>query len=300
MGLDLGKLVRNLLTGGSTYFKDQKKAKKKDREARDMVAENTAMMQDLYNQDYGTSALESLAADPVAQLAQQRVLARYGELADSGWTDTDRRALEQQQMQSRFEEQSQRQSVLDAAARRGDTSGGNALLSTMLAQQGTANRESQRGTDLALEGRRRALEALAQEGSFATGMRGQDFGEQVARGSAMDQFRQWGAGMKQDAAGMLANARLGQSQSLQQQAAGLRSTPNLDAAANAVASYYTMGAAGNVAGPSQPAAQPASNPMSTAGGFGTGHEAMTHTGRTAAGRSQLSQFGRPAAPRRTV
>lgn len=287
------RFAGDVLSGGGTYFKRQKKAKKKEKEARDLIAENTAMMQDLYDTDYGSSALESIAADPVAQLAQQRVLARYGELADTGWTDTDRRALEQQQMQSRMEERSQRQGVMDAAARRGDVRGGNTILASLVAQQGSANRDAQRGTDIALEGRRRALDALAQQGSFATSMRGQDFGEQATRASAMDQFRQWGAGMKQSAAGMLANARLGQVQSLQQQAQQMQATPILDAGANAAMSYWTGGAVNNVSGTG--GSQPASNPM--AGGAGFSHESG-HSSASVASSPTTSPFstlgqGRP-------
>lgn len=276
MGLDLGRLLTNVGTLGTTWMRDQRRAKKEEANARDLVGQNTDMMQALYDRDFGESALSNLAADPLDVLAQRNAMSaagtsaadlrgvgdRYNALSRTGYTDLDRQALEQGFGQARREEQSQRQAALSAAARRGDASGGNALLGSLMAQQGGANRAADQSTNVALEGRRRAMDALAQYGSnlgqqgaaqgnifgMATGMRGQGVSEQAQRGGAIDAFNQWTAQQRSMDAQALANARLGQSQSMQQHAAQLQATPNLDAAANAVASYYTMGAAGNVAG----------------------------------------------------
>lgn len=262
MGLDLGRLITNLGTLGTTWMRDQRRAKKEENRARDLIGENTDMMQGLYDRDFGQSTLSTLAADPLDILAQRQSMDnlrgvgdRYSALSRTGYTDLDRQALEQGFGQARREEQSQRDAALSAAARRGDVSGGNALLGSLMAQQGGANRASDQSTNVALEGRRRAMDALAQYGntqnqlgSMASGMRAQDIAEQTTRGGAIDAFNQWSAQQRSMDAQALANARLGQSQSMQQHAAQLQSTPNLDAAANAVASYYTMGAAGNVAG----------------------------------------------------
>lgn len=178
------------------------------------IAQNTELFQGLHEDamEPQETALANLAADPMLVAAQQRVFDRYGEMSNDGWTNLDRQALDQQAMQSRREEQSQRDSVLAAAARRGDTSGGNTLLASLMAQQGGANRESQRSTELAMTGRDRALQALASGGQLAGQMRDQGVGEQVARGSAMDQMRQWAAGNRLATAGGLANATLGQAQ----------------------------------------------------------------------------------------
>jgi hypothetical protein len=284
MGLKIGRLLKDLGSFGGTYFKREKKAKKKEKEAEALIASNTELAQSLYDQaasGYGQSALESLAADPLTTAAQQRVLARYGQLANEGWTAEDRAALEQQQMESRRMEQSQRQGVLDAAARRGDASGGNTVLAGLMAQQGGANRDAQRGTTLAIAGRQRALDALAQEGALAGQMRSQGVNEQVARGSAMDQFRQWGAGMQMNAAQTLMNARLGQSQSLQQQAANMQATPNLDAGVNAYFNWQTAGVSGALGGggesgaSAKPSPGPYGAPPAGGGGHETGHAKMS-------------------------
>lgn len=168
---------------------------------------NVDLFRDLYNTDYGDSVLKDLAADPVDVLAQRRTMERFDQLSREGFTDLDRQALNQGFEQSRREEQAQRQAALDAAARRGDASGGNALMASLMAQQGGANRAANYATDVGLAGRDRALNALAQYGSMAGQMRDQGFNEQLQRGRAMDEFKQWKAVMQHQAASGLAGAQ---------------------------------------------------------------------------------------------
>ncbi len=170
--------------------------------AEENIAANTALAEQIRAEG---SALQNLAADPMDVLAQRQTMARYGDISREGFTDLDRRALDQAFQQSRREEQSQRGAVMDAAARRGDVSGGNTLAGSLAAQQGGANRASGFGTNVALEGRRRAMEALAAQGNMAGQMRAQGVSEQAQRGGALDSFNQW-------TSGQLMNARSGQAQ----------------------------------------------------------------------------------------
>jgi hypothetical protein len=187
---------------------EERRAKKKAKSAAERakaeasIAANVALAEEMRS---GGSALANLAADPMDVLAQRQTMAQYGDIAREGYTDLDRRALDQAFQQSRREEQSQRGAVMDAAARRGDVSGGNALAGSLMAQQGGANRANQFGTNVALEGRRRAMEALAAQGNMAGQMRSQGVSEQAQRGGAIDAFNQWSTGNLQ-------NARLGQAQ----------------------------------------------------------------------------------------
>jgi hypothetical protein len=274
VALKIGQLLGDVLSAGGTYFKRQKKAKKKEAESRDLIRQNTEMAQGLFDRDLGQSNWANVQSDPRMRQAQMGALDRLGNISREGFTAEDRGALNQAFMQSRAEEQSQRGAALQAAARRGDVSGGNALMGALAAQQGGANRAAQHATDVGLAGRDRALRALEGYSQQAGQMRGQDFGEQAARANGLDSFTQWATGQKSADAGMLANARLGQSQSLANQAAQMRDSSNIEAVGQAVLTAYGGGAAGAVGGAGgAPVSQEEAyrNHMSQyGGGFGSG------------------------------
>lgn len=213
--MTLGHTLRNIGSFGRFGRKLDKKQKAERERAEALAAENTQLAQQMFDRDYGQSALANLAADPLDVLAQRQTMAQYGTIANQGYTDTDRRALDQAFRQSQREEQSQRGAVMDAAARRGDVSGGVGLMGALAAQQGGADRASEFGTNVALEGRRRAMEALAAQGSMAGQMRNQGVSEQAQRGGALDAFNSWRTGQQSQDAGMLMNARSGQAQNYQ-------------------------------------------------------------------------------------
>lgn len=290
MGFDLGKFLTNAGSLGTTYFRDQRRADDQSAAADALIAENTARAQALFDEDLGQSALAQIASDPEMIARQRDTLDRFGDLSRTGWSPTDRQALEAQNFQSRQEEQSQRQSVLDAAARRGDTSGGNALMAALSAQQGGANRASQRGTNIALEGRQRALDALANQGQMAGQMRGQQFSEDATRGGAMDQFRQWAAGERSARAQALANASLGQASNIAANADELRSSDTAMAIANGALNVYTAGLSGAATG----AAKGAGSPGSTTGYSGAGSLSTSGTIDPVTGLAK-SMPGTPAA-----
>jgi hypothetical protein len=263
MALDIGRLLGDVLSGGGTYFKRRRKAKRKEREARDLIAQNTELAQQMFDRDYGTSQWEDVQADPALRAAQDQALTRLEGLSREGFSDLDRQALDQSFRQSRREEQAQRGAAMDAAARRGDVSGGNALLGSLMAQQGGADRASDFATNVGLAGRDRALQALESYGQQAGQMRGQDFGEQSARAGGLDSFKQWATGQQSNDAAMLMNARGGQAQSLQQHAAQMQDSSNIEAAGQAVLAGFTGGAtaaagagAGAVSGGSEKQSSP--------------------------------------------
>lgn len=171
------------------------RAREERERAEENIASNVDLAETLYNRDLTSQA------DPELIQMQRNVLDQLGQISREGWTQTDRQALDMAQRQAAQFEQSQRQAALGAAARRGDASGGNALMGALAAQQGGANRASDYATELGVQGRQRALSALGQQGQMAGQMQGQQ-----------DSFMQWATGQKSSDAGMLMNARLGQSQ----------------------------------------------------------------------------------------
>lgn len=190
----------------------QERAAEQRRLAEESMQQNVDQATELAGRDYGESALADLTADPMLQAAQMDALGRWDQLSREGYTDLDRQAINQAQTQAAQFEQSQRGAALDAAARRGDASGGNALMASLMAQQGGANRANADATNVALEGRNRALQALGQYGNMAGDMRAQQFGERAQVGGAVDQFNQWAAGNSLAAQSQLANMRNMQTQ----------------------------------------------------------------------------------------
>lgn len=176
---------------------DSKKEKAKaQRDAAEKgMQSNVDLAEELANRDL------SPQTDPQLAAIQQNVLSRLGEVGREGFTDLDRRAMEQAQFQAAQGEKAQRDAALSAAARRGDASGGNALMSSLMAQQGGANRASQYGTDIGLAGRQRSLQALSEQGAMA----GQMIGRQ-------DGLMQWATGQKSADTSQLMNAKNMQTQ----------------------------------------------------------------------------------------
>jgi hypothetical protein len=267
--------------------KKQERAAGHRAEAEETMQQNVDLATELTQRDYGTSAMSDIAPDPVAQAAQMDALSRFGDISREGFTDLDRQALDQSFMQSRREEQAQRDAALLAAQRRGDASGGNALLGSLMAQQGGANRAAQYGTDIAIEGRNRAMQALGAYGNAASNIRSQSFGEQATRGGAVDQFNQWAAGQRSSDVGQLMGANAAQTQYNLLRAGELKPKSAGQIVGGVVQLGQDVGqlVGGMIPqGGTAPAAAPASNPFDV--------QQTAATGRTAAtpGTSPLAQF----------
>lgn len=245
MGIKLGKLLRNVGTLGTTWIRDQKRAGKKRKRANQLQADAMRDAEEFRNRDLGQTAFNGVQADPALQAAQQRSLARTEQIANEGYTDVDRQAMQQQLNDVARYEQSQRASLASDARARGVSGSGMDIMAQQLAQQSGADRAMQTGTDMAIAGRDRSMQANAALGDQAGAMRDQGFGEQATIAGAQDQYAQWRAGTQANDFQQLQAARGIQAGNLNQQANGLEATENLDAAANAVANYYTAGQAAN-------------------------------------------------------
>ena len=250
MGLKLGKLLRNAGTLGTTWMRDQRQAKKKKKKAAQLQEQMAADAERFAQRDLGQTAFTGVQADPAMVAAQQQALQRTQQVANEGYTQTDRDAMQQQLRDAARYEQGQRQSLQQDAQARGMGGSGFNIQSQLAAQQAGADRATETATDMAIEGRARSQAANQQVAQMAGGMRDQGFGEQATRAGATDQYGQWRANTQgQDFANLQA-ARAGTVAQQQQAAADLEATENLDAGINAVATYYTGGLASGVVGPS--------------------------------------------------
>lgn len=250
MGIKLGKLLRNVGSLGTTWMRDQRQAKKKKKKAAQLQEQMAADAERFAQRDLGQTAFTGVQADPAMVAAQQQALQRTQQVANEGYTQTDRDAMQQQLRDAARYEQGQRQSLQQDAQARGMGGSGFNIQSQLAAQQAGADRATETATDMAIEGRARSQQANQQVAQMAGGMRDQGFGEQATRAGATDQYGQWRANTQgQDFANLQA-ARAGTVAQMQAAAAEQESNPNLDAGINAVATYYTGGLASGVVGPS--------------------------------------------------
>lgn len=248
MGLKLGKLLRNVGSLGTTWMRDQRQAKKKKKKAAALQAQMAQEAEDFQNRDLGQTAFTGVQADPAMVAAQQQALQRTQQVANEGYTQTDRDAMQQQLRDAARYEQGQRQSLQQDAQARGMGGSGFNIQSQLAAQQAGADRATETATDMAIEGRNRSQQATQQVAQMAGGMRDQGFGEQATRAGATDQYGQWRANTQgQDFANLQA-ARAGTVAQMQAAAAEQESNPNLDYGVNAVANWYSGGLAGDVSG----------------------------------------------------
>lgn len=122
-------------------------------------------------------------------------LGALGDIAEGGWTQADQAAQGQAQRQANRAESSQRQAVMQQAQARGALNSGNAFLGSLQAQQGAATRANEAATSRSIAGADRRLQGAMGQAQIGQAMAGQ----QMQRGSAVDQFNQWATGANANA-----------------------------------------------------------------------------------------------------
>jgi hypothetical protein len=119
--------------------------------------------------------MANISLDPRMRQAQMEALQRLQGLSKEGYGLEDKAAIQGALNDQAMQERAQRQAVMQNMQARGMGGSGAELAQQLSAQQGGANRASQQTTDLAVEGRRRALEAMMQGAGLAGRMESQDF-----------------------------------------------------------------------------------------------------------------------------
>lgn len=180
--------------------------------------------------------------DPAIRAAQLKALSQFGSLASSGGMDPQAIAMQAQgQRDAAGYEKSQRGAILADSQARG-AYGGADIAAQLSSQQQGANRSAMVGQQAASDARMRALQAMSDYGSLASGIRGQDVGESQAK---------WNAGLQKY--GAVKDARQGMSnyyaadraETIGNLAAGGQSLGNqYGAAGDAGLSYATGGLGG--------------------------------------------------------
>lgn len=135
---------------------------------------------------------KDFAAPPELKAQQYKVLDKLGQIADAGGLDMQAKArLEKIAMEEGQAERGAREAIMQKAAAQGRAGGGLDLAQRLISQQGAATRASSRGTEVAAEAEKRALEALMQQGQMAGQMRSQETDEQARLAQARQAIQQF-------------------------------------------------------------------------------------------------------------
>lgn len=157
----------------------------------------------------GPSAMQGVAEDPLLRASQLRALRGLEDTFSSGGMDPQARAaLAQSQAATAGQERAQRGNILDAFARGGQRNSNAALLASLTAQQGAAQRAGLEGLQAAGDASARQYRALLDAGSLAGGVRSQDFGVASARAGAADRVSEYNAAARNAAMSRNADRRM--------------------------------------------------------------------------------------------
>lgn len=165
------------------------------------------------------TAYNDIAVDPRLKVAQMAALDRIQkEASQNGMGLQDRVALRQSMDETARRERGSREAIQQNMAMRGQGGSGVELANTLANQQVAAERNASAGAQAAADARRRALSAAMQSGQLASGIRGQEYGEQSDRASARDAIQRFNASQRLTRAGMANNIRMGQAQRYDEEA----------------------------------------------------------------------------------
>jgi len=146
----------------------------------------------------GPSNWEGVKSDPQMKQAQLDALARLETVGAEGLDSQDKLALTQIQNRNQQAERGSREALMQGMQRRGMGGSGAELAAQLSSQQGSADRQSMEGMQVASMAQQRALDAMMQRGSLAGQMRGQDFGEQASKADALDRIKQFNTTLRAD------------------------------------------------------------------------------------------------------
>jgi hypothetical protein len=139
-------------------------------------------------QDMTSSAMENVSASSDTIDAQKQALEGISEVAEGGFTEGDKAVSREINRDVNQQAQARRNSILNAMASRGTLGSGMELAAQLQGEQQSIDQASRAGDNLSQQAQARALQALGQQGSLASQMRGQEFGEQSDIARARDEI----------------------------------------------------------------------------------------------------------------
>lgn len=158
--------------------------------------------------DAGQSAMQGIALDPALRQQQMASMAALQDIASNGgMTAKDQANLSRIQTDNASADRGRRDAIQQGMASRGMGGSSMSLLAQLQSNQASTDRSAQQGLDVAGMAQQRALDAMAQSGTMAGGLRNQDFGEQSQKAQAADAINKFNVANKNQFAQYNANQR---------------------------------------------------------------------------------------------
>lgn len=142
------------------------------------------------------SRMAQVSTDPRLKEAQFAALAQLAQLGEGGMDVKDLADIEAAKQRYLGQQAAQQQAVQESMARRGIASGGQEFSLRQQAAQNAANQMNQYEQQIQGEARRRALEAIMQQGQMAGNVRTQEFSEEAQKAQAADAIAKFNAQMR--------------------------------------------------------------------------------------------------------
>lgn len=137
----------------------------------------------------GISQASQTNTNTQGRAAQVQALGQLQQRAGSGYSATDRAALNQIMQQSGAAEQGQLGSIQQALQARGAGGGGAQLAQQLSAAQQSGNQQANNALGVAATGQQAALQAAVQSGQLGGQLNASDFGQAQAKAQAADRFK---------------------------------------------------------------------------------------------------------------
>lgn len=176
----------------------------------------------------GVSAQEQVRADQQAVDSQKDALAGLQEIADGGYSESDKATAREINREINQQSVARRNAILNQMASRGVLGSGMELAAQLQGEQQSIDQASKAGDNLTQQAQARALQALTQQSAAASQLRSQSYGEQSDLARARDTISQFNTQNAQNVANMNTAARnqaqlqnLQQRQSIEDQRASL-------------------------------------------------------------------------------
>jgi len=189
----------------------------------------------------GPTAMNDVSVDPAYKDQQLAQLSALAELRDKGGLNlTDKANLQGIQNDEAAAAHAGRASILQQAQMRGMGGGNLAIMDMLNANQGSANRQSQRDMQIAGMAQDRALQAGNMAANQASGMSKQDFDQAAQVAQARDTAAKFNAGMANTNNMFNSNQSINVQQANQQKTQGVNNATALAKNNSQTMNQYTM------------------------------------------------------------
>lgn len=168
----------------------------------------------------GASQMTGVKADQNTIDAQNQALAGIGQIAQGGYSDSDKATAREVQRQVSTDAQARQNSILNSMAQRGVLGSGEELAARLAGNQQSVNQMSSAGDTLTANAQARALQALGQQGTLGSSINAQQFNQRSQVAQAQDRINQFNTQNQQNVNNTnVANNNYGQQYNLQQKQA---------------------------------------------------------------------------------